>query len=409
MAIKKCSGSRVWRVAAIVLRVVCFILLLVMFSFKLADFMHRPVVWETRVVDAAPPSITICPSRLNVSSLEDARSGWERGSFTTEEVLQRAATPVEAIVIACSTANGEVCTPGGKQQNVPAICSAGTFPWDSSTAHYCNASRENSDSGGSRSGFKARWLTRRLPPGFTCHTLHLQQDDDAPVVEILLTLALHPDLFHTVEGFYRLFFHHGRSPKVWNGGAQISPYHLVQGGLFQEVLLTQIGMTMVDRPRQHCRPEEDYDVNQCLLDCRSLAAFTESNCSVQWGATSGGGLPACVSRAEYEAAVRAWQRARPDCDHCLRPCQTQLIEVKSPPAIQGNASSAIDIKLRFSPERLSVRQRLAYELVDLLSDLGGAFGLLLGYSLMSLVDLLDAAVGWNERRRRRRAAPEGWR
>ncbi|XP_043241726.1 uncharacterized protein LOC122391660 [Amphibalanus amphitrite] len=313
-----------------------------MFSFKLADFMHRPVVWETRVVDAAPPSITICPSRLNVSSLEDARSGWERGSFTTEEVLQRAATPVEAIVIACSTANGE-------------------------------------------------------------------QDDDAPVVEILLTLALHPDLFHTVEGFYRLFFHHGRSPKVWNGGAQISPYHLVQGGLFQEVLLTQIGMTMVDRPRQHCRPEEDYDVNQCLLDCRSLAAFTESNCSVQWGATSGGGLPACVSRAEYEAAVRAWQRARPDCDHCLRPCQTQLIEVKSPPAIQGNASSAIDIKLRFSPERLSVRQRLAYELVDLLSDLGGAFGLLLGYSLMSLVDLLDAAVGWNERRRRRRAAPEGWR
>ncbi|KAF0286858.1 hypothetical protein FJT64_014622 [Amphibalanus amphitrite] len=259
-----------------------------MFSFKLADFMHRPVVWETRVVDAAPPSITICPSRLNISSLEDAQTWWERGSFTTEEVLQEAAT-------------------------------SGTE------------------------------------------------------------------------------------------GRQISPYHLVQGGLFQEVLLTQIGMAMVDRPRQHCRPEEDYDVNQCLLDCRSLAAFTESNCSVQWGATSGGGLPACVSRAEYEAAVRAWQRARPDCDHCLRPCQTQLIEVKSPPAIQGNASSAIDIKLRFSPERLSVRQRLAYELVDLLSDLGGAFGLLLGYSLMSLVDLLDAAVGWNERRRRRRAAPEGWR
>ncbi|KAF0310287.1 hypothetical protein FJT64_018691 [Amphibalanus amphitrite] len=148
---------------------------------------------------------------------------------------------------------------------------------------------------------------------------------------------------------------------------------------------------------------------QCLLDCRSLSAFTESSCSVQWGATSGGGLPACVSRAEYEAAVLAWQRARPACEHCLRPCQTQLIEVKSPPAIQGNASSTIDIQLRFSPERLSVRQRLAYELVDLLSDLGGAFGLLLGYSLMSLVDLLDAAVGWNERRRRRRAAPEGWR
>ena len=62
----------------------------------------------------------------------------------------------------------------------------------------------------------------------------------------------------------------------------------------------------------------------------------------------------------------------------------------------------MDIQLRFSPERLSVEQRVAYTLVDLLVDLGGTFGLLLGYSLMSLVDLLDAAIGWAERRRRRR-------
>ena len=49
-----------------------------------------------------------------------------------------------------------------------------------------------------------------------------------------------------------------------------------------------------------------------------------------------------------------------------------------------------------------VEQRLAYTLVDLLVDLGGTLGLLLGYSLMSLVDLLDSALAWLGGSRRRR-------
>ena len=41
-------------------------------------------------------------------------------------------------------------------------------------------------------------------------------------------------------------------------------------------------------------------------------------------------------------------------------------------------------------------------MVDLLVDLGGTLGLLLGYSLMSLVDLLETAIAWAEGRRRLR-------
>ena len=41
-------------------------------------------------------------------------------------------------------------------------------------------------------------------------------------------------------------------------------------------------------------------------------------------------------------------------------------------------------------------------MVDLLVDLGGTLGLLLGYSLMSLVDLLETVISWAEGRRRRR-------
>ena len=72
--------------------------------------------------------------------------------------------------------------------------------------------------------------------------------------------------------------------------------------------------------------------SQCLLDCRSLAAFAESNCSVQWGADTGG-LPPCATRLQYEAAVRAWREARSDCSHCLRPCRTHFITVTEHPAM----------------------------------------------------------------------------
>ena len=65
---------------------------------------------------------------------------------------------------------------------------------------------------------------------------------------------------------------------------------------------------------------------QCLLDCRSLAAFTAANCSVQWGAATGG-LPPCVTKAAYDAAWRAWEQARPDCDLCLPPCRAHSITV----------------------------------------------------------------------------------
>ena len=41
-------------------------------------------------------------------------------------------------------------------------------------------------------------------------------------------------------------------------------------------------------------------------------------------------------------------------------------------------------------------------MVDLLVDLGGTLGLLLGYSLMSLVDLLETVIAWAEGRRRLR-------
>ena len=62
----------------------------------------------------------------------------------------------------------------------------------------------------------------------------------------------------------------------------------------------------------------------------------------------------------------------------------------------------MDLQLRVNPQQLVVEQRLAYTMVDLLVDLGGTFGLLLGYSLMSLVDLLETAIAWCEGRRRLR-------
>ena len=62
--------------------------------------------------------------------------------------------------------------------------------------------------------------------------------------------------------------------------------------------------------------------------------------------------------------------------------------------LRSGCSLAGGDPLRLNPQQLVVRQRLAYTLV----------GLLLGYSLMSLVDLIDSAVAWAGSSRRRRDA-----
>ena len=110
---------RICRGAVFALRLVCFALLVLMFSFKLADFLRRPVVSESSIVPASLPAITVCPAALNETAAFRMRDAWEAGLFTTEEVLQAASGRLECNVYICETNSGHTCARPWDGSNCP--------------------------------------------------------------------------------------------------------------------------------------------------------------------------------------------------------------------------------------------------------------------------------------------------
>ena len=110
--------KRLWQAAAFALRLVCFALLLLMFSLKLQDFLRQPVVSETKVISAALPAVTICPSAMNHTALGEMASEWVSGIITTEEVLQAISGTVGCNVLSCATGDKKDCSP--LREGIPA-------------------------------------------------------------------------------------------------------------------------------------------------------------------------------------------------------------------------------------------------------------------------------------------------
>ena len=110
--------KRLWQAAAFALRLVCFALLLLMFSLKLQDFLRQPVVSETKVISAALPAVTICPSAMNHTARGEMASEWVSGIITTEEVLQAISGTVGCNVLSCATADKKDCSP--LREGIPA-------------------------------------------------------------------------------------------------------------------------------------------------------------------------------------------------------------------------------------------------------------------------------------------------
>ena len=251
---------RIWRVTAFALRVLCLALLVLMFSLKLRDFLRQPVVSETSVVSVPPPALTICPSALNSTALEEREEGWDLGLFTTEEVFRAASAPLECSILACSTADKQICTPGGRERNDHLCQSLGEGTPFGVTVEPSTSANRTGD-------LQALWQRRRIPPGLICHTLTLSSASGAPIVETVITFALDYTFYHITNGFYRIFFHAERSPKTWYGGSLVSTYHLIEGGSFQELEVTQTETLSVDREKLRCEPDDDYDFNQ-VSQCR---------------------------------------------------------------------------------------------------------------------------------------------
>lgn len=340
--------QRAWRFTTALMRVICVTLLFVMFSYKVRDYIGAPVVSSTDLVPAPLPAITVCPAALNETVHMQLFPDWWEGNVTTEEILQMSAVEADQLVASCATTDGTPC---------------------------------------------GSWQRRRVPPsGITCYTLPQRSDavQDEVATELLLELNVFGELTNGLT-LYQVFLHAEKTPKTFYGGGLVSAYHLVRQG-FMELVVTRSERVNVNKRQRPCDEDPDLDVNQCLLDCYSRAAFSAANCSVQWGADTAG-LPPCRTLEEYDAARDAWRSGRPRCD-CPRPCRQQQVTLNTHDAMPPGMSQTIQLQIRFDGLQMQVEERFAYSLVDLLVDLGGTLGLLLGYSLVHVVALGDQLVEW---------------
>lgn len=197
-----------------------------MFSLKVQDFLSEQVTTSIQYEAAPLPRITICPGSLSKSFKSDMKAAWKDGNVTTEEIFTNATLDLRLALIDCSTFSNHTCMPGS---------AGGGFGW-------------------------GRWELGRQPLGSTCFTLitELRPED---ISEVRVELRLLRDYLGT-NGFYKVFLHGDGTAKTFYGGDLVSSYHLIQRGTKQELSITVTQTVQVNRRRNPCEENANYDRNK---------------------------------------------------------------------------------------------------------------------------------------------------
>ena len=137
--------------------------------------------------------------------------------------------------------------------------------------------------------------------------------------------------------------------------------------------------------REPCEEDSAYDVSACIRKC----LFNRINCSL-YGNETGGGKPTCMfydlgTYLDYSFSFIADGNIRAaDRCGCPQPCIQDSISYNHLSENLISTVSRLGIRIYVSRVRQTKVMVLTYGLEDLLADMGGYLGLLLGASLLSV-------------------------
>ena len=189
--------------------------------------------------------------------------------------------------------------------------------------------------------------------------------------------------------------------------AEMIDYWLSHDTSLQELVIhpeRQIMPNLRDLP---CQEDPHYSRSTCWRDC-----FLDSlNCSLLEGDDTNS-KPTCTGadfiwfEDAYNNYVSTYDDAAEESSQlascsCPRPCELERYNVFVRPSFEKSDEDWIRLKISFSPVKRTIETYVTYDVIDLLADIGGFMGLLLGYSLLSVLDDLKTFV---TRLLRRRAA-----
>ena len=164
----------------------------------------------------------------------------------------------------------------------------------------------------------------------------------------------------------------------------------------QELIINTEREIVPNLSRQPCEEDPNYSRSSCWRD-RFLDTL---NCSLLEG-DNNSGKPTCTAadyfyfQYQYNFYIygHTFGHLEFPCSSCpRRPCVVDRYTLSTRSAAYNSRGYRLNLHVSFSPVKRTVRTYFTYELIDLLADIGGFVGLLLGYSLYSVFDDLKALV-----------------
>ena len=173
--------------------------------------------------------------------------------------------------------------------------------------------------------------------------------------------------------------------------AEMVTFELMNTFNYQEIVIHVDREILPNLRREPCEEDPTYSPRSCWLRC----FLQQFNCSMY----GGDGKPICsasdmsILHAQMYDAFVAEARTSPipPC-LCQRPCVREHYSLFVRPAVTYGPSEMFTVPVRFRPVRRTIETFVIYRLTDLLADMGGYLGLLLGYSLLSIFDDLKTAA-----------------
>ena len=252
--------------------------------------------------------------------------------------------------------------------------------------------------------------------GGLCHTLTMSNALDNPEENVyILGLARqfnftevepseNPEEWYEVRIAYGIYVH--KQDDFWGGidkeftkisDSEMSTFWVTHGTSLQQLVINPERESTPNLRRQPCEEDPDYSRSKCWRDC-----YLDSlNCSLLEGDNTTT-KPICkgVDYFWFADIYNSFMFERPEekedfftnrCS-CLRPCVFERYSLLSQPSVAKSTESWIMMNLFFSPVRRMSETAVTYDVIDLLADIGGFMGLLLGYSLLSVIDDLKTFV-----------------
>ena len=175
-------------------------------------------------------------------------------------------------------------------------------------------------------------------------------------------------------------------------GMQWNPNHILY-----EVFPTET--TFLDQESEPCLSEGEIaykNMWQCLEDFRDSSL----NCTLPWRSKNDSQeLPLCSTPLEYDNYIANFPPNDPisirDTTNCRPGCKRYAYSTKVYKQwVDNSQPGTLELKFFYHQYEVPVRKHVyAYDRSNLISDIGGYLGLLLGYSILAFYDMLVVVVG----------------